>query len=191
MLANFVSRRLSSVVCALPLILGTAARAQDDTGEPPAEAAAASVDEFEPQQVEVQSRQVDGGGGGPRWVVPGGGTYYSATLRGHFRAQWMFIRHQGRQINFWGARIIHLDPDSPVRQLGLSPGDVITRLDGVPVARGMFREDDGPWQIVQMERHFGRTEVRYIHRGTNWVNVGDMMLDGGFPGGDGGSPIAP
>jgi hypothetical protein len=58
---------------------------------------------------------------------------------------------------------------------------VVTRLDGISVARRMVRVDGGPWQLVQMERHFGRTEVRYIHPGTNRVNVGDIMLDGNFP----------
>lgn len=174
---------LAAVVVSLSLASGV--RGQDD-GVPPPEAEPASIEEFEAAQAQVEA----GGPGGARrrWVVPGGGVYYSPTLRGHFRAQWLFIRQNGRQITFWGARIVHLDADSPVRQIGLSPGDVITRLDGIPVARGMYREGGGPWQIVQMEQHFGRTEVRYILRGTNHVAIGDMMLDGVFPG-DGENPF--
>lgn len=109
--------------------------------------------------------------------------YYSPTLRGHFLAQWMFITHRGQRILFWGARIVHIEHDSPLRQLGLNPGDVITRLDGIPIWRGMYREPGKPWQIVELENHFGRTEVRYILRGSNRVRIGDMMLDGSIPEG--------
>jgi hypothetical protein len=104
--------------------------------------------------------------------------YYSPTLRGRFWAQWMFILRGGSQVNFWGARVVQLDYDSPVWQLGLAPGDVITRLDGLSIANGMFREDGGTWQIVELDNHFGRTEVRFIHRGSNQVRIGAMMLDG-------------
>lgn len=118
--------------------------------------------------------------------------YYSASLRGHFMAQWMYIIYQGRRHEFWGARIMHLDYDSPVRQLGVNPGDVLTRLDGIPVWRGMNRISGQPWQMPELDNHFGRTEVRFLLRGTNQVRVGDMMLDGTIPDGfDNGFPVLP
>lgn len=175
-----------SAAIVIPLALATIARAQDDAGVPPPEGEPTSVNDFVPAQVmaegPAEGAQLDQGGQyHQQWVVQGGGAYYSPTLRGHFRAQWLFMQQGGRQFRFWGARIVHLEFNSPLRQIGLSPGDVITRLDGVSVARGMFRQDGGPWQMVQMERHFGRTEVRYIARGTNMVQIGDMMLNGVYP----------
>ena len=60
----------------------------------------------------------------------------------------------------------------------MNPGDVVTRLDGIPIWTNMYKEQGRPWQLVQLEQHYGRTEVRYILRGTDQVRVGDMMLDG-------------
>ena len=190
-----MSMRMSlSAAVAVTLVIAAVARAQDDSGVPPPDAEAISVDEFAPVEVTAggpaeaaQAGQGPGGGYAvapgfaPQWNVQGGGVYYSPTLRGHFRAQWLLLRQGGRQFRFWGARIVHLDFNSPLRQIGLSPGDVVTRLDGISVARGMFRQGNQPWQMVQMEQHFGRTEVRYIIRGTNVVQCGDMMLDGMYP----------
>lgn len=187
MRAAMCLRMTMSAAVVMPLVLATIARGQDDEGVPPPDAEAASVDEFVPAQVVAEGAAEAAQAGQPQagqhgyaqqWVVQGGGVYYSPTLRGHFRAQWLFMQRGGRQFRFWGARVIHLDFHSPLRQIGLSPGDVITRLDGISVARGMFHEAGQPWQMVQMEQHFGRTEVRYIIRGTNVVQCGDMMLDG-------------
>lgn len=117
----------------------------------------------------------------PKLIEPKQTSYYSPTLRGRFIAQWLFITNRGERVEFWGARVARLEPDSPLRRLGLHPGDVITRLDGIPIWRGMYRNPDVPWQIVEMEKHFGRTEVRYILRGSNRIRVGDIMLDGTIP----------
>jgi hypothetical protein len=174
----FASRPFVPLAAVMLLALASTARGQEIDEVPPPDAEAASVDDFRPVARQVKEH---GAAAGHAYAFAGDDIYYSPTLRGHFRAQWMFIRQGGRKITFWGARIIGLDFDSPLRQIGLAPGDVVTRLDGISVARRMVRVDGGPWQLVQMERHFGRTEVRYIHPGTNRVNVGDIMLDGNFP----------
>lgn len=95
--------------------------------------------------------------------------YRSERLRGTFRAEWMQISSKsGRNTPFWGARIVQLDPDSPLHELDLQVNDVVTRLDGLPIATGMTRRDpSAPWKLVQMENHFGPTKVRHIfHRTT-------------------------
>lgn len=160
-----------------------------EVAAPAPDAEAVATDEFEVPAME--KREIGPGSGGPaRYMIRD--VYYSPNLRGHFRAQWMYIIQNGRQVNFWGARIVHLDFDSPLRQIGVSSGDVITRLDGVPVWKRMYRESRGPWQLVQMEQHYGRTEVRYILRGTHQVRIGDMMLDGYVPDGfNDANPIPP
>lgn len=162
---------------------------QEGSGPPP-DADAVAIDRWEqPREAPLQST-------GPasrntyQQILPQ--SYFSPTLKGHFLAQWMYITINGRRIQFWGARILRLEPNSPVRQLGLHPGDVITRLDGIPIWRDMFRENGGTWQLVEMENHFGRTEVRFIHRGQNRVQIGDIMLDGSVPDGiDDIEPIRP
>jgi hypothetical protein len=165
---------------------------QDDEADIPApDGEAIAADQFDVAIPTMETKEAAPGSTGPRRYIIRD-AYYSPNLRGHFRAQWMFIRQQGRQINFWGARIIHLDADSPLRQVGVSPGDVITRLDGIPVWKRMYREQARPWQLVQLEQHYGRTEVRFILRGTNQVRIGDMMLDGYVPDGfDDVIPIPP
>jgi len=125
-----------------------------------------------------------------RIIAPAG--YRSHTLRGSFKMQWMYIVQRGRMVTFWGARIVSLETDSPVWQLGVRPGDVLTRLDGVPLWRGMRRGRDGEWDIPEMERHYGATEVRYIRQGQHIVRVGQMILDGGhWDDGSGHEPLAP
>jgi len=119
-------------------------------------------------------------------------SYRSATLKGRFKMQWMYIIQRGQMRTFWGARIVQLDPDSPVWQLGVRPGDVLTRLDGVPLWRRMYKGRDGVWQIPEMERHYGLTEVRYIRQGGHIVRVGQMLLDGSVWDEESGlEPLAP
>ena len=103
--------------------------------------------------------------------------YRSQSLRGYFLAQWMYIDQGGKRTTFWGARILRLDADSPLRSLGLRQGDVITRLDGLPIWRDMYKEEGREWQIIELENHFGHTEVRYIVRGTHQVRVGHINID--------------
>jgi hypothetical protein len=111
--------------------------------------------------------------------------YHSATLGAVFRTEWMYILQNGQQITFWGARITRLNVDSPLHALAVRVGDVITRLDGIRISTDMY-QDNGIWQLPECERHFGRTEVRYIITGTNTVRIGDTMLSGGGP-----VPVAP
>ncbi len=161
-------------ICLGTLAMTAWTRAQDSSTPAP-DAPAVSVDEY---AMEEPTAYVQKGTNSENAYHVKTDAYYSPSLRGWFRAQWMFIRRGGSQVNFWGARVMHLDYDSPVRQLGLAPGDVITRLDGLSIANGMFRQGGGPWQIAELDNHFGRTEVRFIHRGSNQVRIGDMMLDG-------------
>lgn len=172
---------------------------QEENGPAP-DREAISAETWEQPRAEqrVQSTQPklgasrDDGGRGERVTYAFTDAYYSRTLRAHFLAQWMYITERGQRINFWGARIVHVDHDSPIRQLGLNSGDVISRLDGIPIWRDMYREEGRPWQIVEMENHYGRTEVRYILRGSNRVRIGDMMLDGSIADeADDISPIRP
>jgi hypothetical protein len=144
---------------------------------PPPDGPAVAVSQYAeaPVQMETGSRAQRGT---YRAVAPE--TYYSPNLKAHFKAQWMYITQRNQRIEFWGARIISMDPYSPLRELRVNPGDVLTRLDGIPVWNNMYKEDNKPWQLVQLEQHFGRTEVRFIIRGTNQVRIGDMMLDGTF-----------
>jgi len=85
---------------------------------------------------------------------------------------------QGRR-EFWGTRIVQIDPQSPLRTLGLRNGDVLTRLDDVQVASGMYRQGNEPWQIPELERHYGLTEVRYIVTQTHSVQIGSIDLGSG------------
>jgi hypothetical protein len=104
--------------------------------------------------------------------------YRSPTLKGSFLAQWMYIIVKGRMVTFWGARITSLDAESPLRTLGVRAGDVITRLDGVPIWNNMSRDDrTGIWRIPELERHFSATEVRFILRGSHTVRAGEIQLD--------------
>jgi len=162
----------ASALCGMAIAGSSLAQ---DASVPTPDGPAVSVDDFGGEE---KTYVIERGNAGGHASHGAAGTYYSPTLRGRFRAQWMYIRRGSSQVNFWGARVVQLDYDSPVRQLGVAPGDVITRLDGLSIANGMFRQDGGPWQIVELDNHFGRTEVRFIHRGSNQVRIGDMMLDG-------------
>ena len=127
----------------------------------------------------------------PSIALPYRPTYRSPALRGDFLAQRLFIYQQGRRIEFWGARIVRMSPDSPLRQLGARPGDVVTRLDGTPIWHNMFKREDGAWQVVELERHFGNTVVRWIVQGTHRVRVGTMNIDTDFEPGDDEVPVMP
>lgn len=70
------------------------------------------------------------------------------------------------------------DFDSPLLAIGLRQGDVITRLDGIPVTN--FRE---------LENHFDQTTVRFIRQGTSQVQNGTIFIDVGNNGNGNGSNI--
>ena len=126
------------------------------------------------------------------------GSYYSPRLRARFLLQYMSIPG----FSFWGARIVDLNFDSPLRQLNLQVGDVVTRLDGIRVSNGRYQAHDHQtgtmyWILPQMEKHYGHTHVRFIRTGTTFVqqhavDLGPLCNGGG--GGIGGGPgggIAP
>ncbi len=140
-------------------------------------ATAAPVDSTEYTAVIRSTPRIPGNPSDPAESASIDQGYRSQSLRGYFLAQWMYIDQGGRRTTFWGARILRLDADSPLRTLGLRQGDVITRLDGLPIWRGMYKEEGQEWQIIELENHFGHTEVRYIVRGTHQVRVGQINID--------------
>lgn len=110
------------------------------------------------------------------------GGYYTQRLGAKLNLQWMSIPG----FTFWGARITQLSPNSPLHQLQLQPGDVITRLDGDKLSRGKYwigtRSSEGYWALPECEKHFGRTQVRYIRSGEQQAQNGYIDL---------GSPLFP
>jgi len=108
-------------------------------------------------------------------------SYYSTKLEASFIAEWMYIKQNGQRITFWGARIVDIDNSSPLHDLGLNVGDVITRLDGIQISRNLHKDhpSDDHYQIPELDRHYGRTQVRYIFTGTSVVRNGHVMLSGG------------
>ena len=152
-------------------LCGSIVFAQNDAPAPDSEA----VDSTEYAAMASTGAMVESSGRVARSIIDQ--AYRSAGLHGNFTAQWMYINQGGRRVTFWGARIIRLEPDSPLRSLGVRSGDVITRLDGIPIWRGMYKESGGPWQVVELDNHFGQTEVRYIARGTHQVRVGQINID--------------
>jgi hypothetical protein len=92
--------------------------------------------------------------------------YYSPRLGARFLIQQMYLPQFG---SFWAARIVSQPEfNSPLRQLGLDEGDVITRLDGLPVINTM-----------ELERHILQTGVRFIHAGEQVVHKGTMFINPG------------
>jgi hypothetical protein len=138
----------------------------------------------------VRASYSDTSGGVPAAVIPDGvTTQYSQSLGATFFAQWMYIIQNGQQINFWGARITGVDQNSPLNDLRLRPGDVITRLDGIPVANNMYQGPNG-WVMPELDRHFGSTEVRYIYHSSDYVNIGTVNLNNSG-GGNTPNPVRP
>jgi hypothetical protein len=97
--------------------------------------------------------------------------YFSPRLGARFLIEKMYMPQFGY---FWGARIVS-QPEwgSPLRQIGLGEGDVITRLDGVPVMN-----------TNELERHILDTGVRsikaghdHVHRQTIYVNPNKFFQD--------------
>lgn len=119
-------------------------------------------------------------------------SYYSPRLRANLHLERMSIPGQV----FYGARIVGMEWDSPLRHLHLQLGDVVTRLDGIPVSMNMYRVGgpEGYWALPQIEKHYGHTEVRYIRSGTTrvvngWVDLGPFYPQPYPPGGP--EPIPP
>jgi hypothetical protein len=129
-------------------------------------------DGFNPQQVVINEPQLNLPQQAPVQVQqlvvdptqPNQLAYFSPRLGCRFLIQPMFLPQFG---NFLGARIVS-EPElaSPLRQLGLDEGDVITRLDGLPVTN-----------VQELERHILDTGVRFIHAGEQVVHKGTMFIN--------------
>ncbi len=91
--------------------------------------------------------------------------YYAWRLGAEFEIQTI----QVPGYVFRAARIVS-EPEfgSPLNQLGLQVGDVITRLDGIPVTN-----------YAELERHAYRTVVRYVKAGTINPRNGVIYISGG------------
>jgi hypothetical protein len=71
---------------------------------------------------------------------------------------------------FRAARLVSRpEQGSPLAQLGLRQGDLITRLDGIPVPN-----------LQQLERHILDTTVRFVRAGSHAVQEGTIMIDPGY-----------
>ena len=90
--------------------------------------------------------------------------YFSNRLGARFLIQSIQI---GNYAPVMAARIVS-DPmaGSPLAQLGLTTGDVITRLDGIPVTN-----------TAELERHIFDTKVRFVRAGSQFVSEGQMWVD--------------
>lgn len=80
--------------------------------------------------------------------------------------------------SFFAAKVVSMDPASPLRQIGFRLGDFITRLDNVKIAEGRYwveMEDQHYWMLPETERHYGHTEVRFVRDGA--LNAENVMID--------------
>jgi hypothetical protein len=110
---------------------------------------------------------------------------YSSRLKAELRGEYLYIIQNRQKVNFWGARIVTLEPGSPLEALGLRVGDVITRLDNVRISEGMHLARESVtgrsyYKLPELDRHHSMTEVRYIKTGTHDVKIGRVDL--GPPG---------
>jgi hypothetical protein len=120
-------------------------------------------------------------------VNPG---YDSIMLKAKLNTQWMKLKSGGQTHLFWGARIVEMDPTSPLATLGLKTNDVITRLDSVKVSNRMtaLNTNFGPtWKLPESESHYGLTAVRYILHKTRsvqeqTVDLGSLRTHANPPG---------
>ncbi len=89
--------------------------------------------------------------------------YYAFRLKASFEIQKLWLPQYG---DFRAARVVSMPgPDSPLHQLGLTVGDVVTRLDGVPIHTNS-----------ELDRHVRVTHVRYIKAGTRQVRNGTIYI---------------
>lgn len=91
------------------------------------------------------------------------GGSYSPSLGAEFRVETFNLPAFGQ---FTGVRLVSVPSfDSPLRNLGLQPGDVITRMDGV-------RTDN----LAELENHYSWTQIRYIKTGTQTVRIANIFI---------------
>jgi hypothetical protein len=89
--------------------------------------------------------------------------YFSPKLGARFLIEQVFLPQFG---HFTAARIVsHPEQGSPLLQLNLQIGDVITRLDGLPANN-----------LPELERHILETNVRFIRGGTQSVQQGEIFI---------------
>lgn len=121
--------------------------------------------------------------------VPGSG-YYSYRLQAQFRIEQVNI--PGRGV-FTAAKVLSVDPYSPLaaarlfgpyaQQVRLEPGDVIFRLDNVPVTSN-----------AELDGHILQTTIRFMDINTGRILDGEIFIPdgggngGGFPPPGGGDP---
>lgn len=104
------------------------------------------------------------------------GGYHSTMLGASLNLQYMQITQSGRKVNFWGGRIVSLEKNSPLNKIGLQLGDVVTRLDSIPIAnKASQRKRNQPYRLPEADSHYGPTKVRYIFRSTQ--NVQEKTVD--------------
>ena len=91
------------------------------------------------------------------------GGYFSQTLRCQFTVR--TVQFNGYTVR--AARLVS-NPEwgSPLRKLGLRQGDVIFRLDGVPVANN-----------YELDNHYSWTTVRYSRQGVSQIENGKIYID--------------
>lgn len=95
-------------------------------------------------------------------MVVGGS--YSQALGAEFRVETFNLPAFGQ---FIGVRLVSAPNwNSPLRNLGLQAGDVITRLDGVRVTN-----------LTELENHYSWTEVRYIKTGSQTVRISSIFIN--------------
>jgi len=110
--------------------------------------------------------------------------YYSPNLRASFLVDDFSVRVNGRWMVFTGARLTGTNPGSPLNGTSIRLGDVVSRLDGIPIGRGKYQSQQGSWQAPQLERHYGRTVIRFVRSGTHeilneTINLGPLNQGGG------------
>lgn len=118
-------------------------------------------------------------------ILPGNTQQYRS---GRLKAGFQLIRLSIPGYRFFAAKIVEMDADSPLREVGLDYGDYVTRLDGVRISTGKWWDSNQRvWRLPQMERHYGRTQVRYVKSGgrrafNGYTNLGPRwQIDGGWP----------
>ena len=106
--------------------------------------------------------------------------YYSPKLKAQLKAQFMEANFPNvGTISFWGARIVGMDLNSPLKSLpNVQLGDVITRIDGISIGTDLSKPDGQAYfNIPQVEQHFGWSEFRWMKTGTTKVLVNTINLD--------------
>ncbi len=117
------------------------------------------------EQPAVQPRQ-------PTQVLPKAveGAYYSHRLKAEFVIQNVYLPGWG---SFPAARIVSMPAmNSPLHRIGLTMGDVIYRLDGIPIM----------YNYRELDNHYAWTQVRFIKAGSSYRQTGWIYIPTYGPG---------